>query len=666
MKMTMNKKLCSLLILAALLASASPSPAQLTTYTLDPAININDIWVMSEFKSPPDPGPWNMDGLNTFGNPVLAVTNGVLRAETTGGGANIWTYQSPDFSPQWLDNPTNMTILEARLRVLEGATYGWILYVGNSPYPGAPLPWSLNNVQVPFTFDLGFTNHDWHIVQWDMTNDLAGTPLLDFMLTLGPISGTQVEFDYIRLGTISPDTDGDGLPDNAETGTGFFTDRRNTGTDPHNPDTDGDGFKDGLEVEVGTDPNNAASSPEPAIQAWTTPVGQYIVSVPIETNSPIVQVGVPQSFTISPSLPTGLSINLTNGQISGVPVTPNSNTTYTIITTFVGGKTGMNTVSIEVRNPYISYGAGSDRTFSTNTVVHPFQPFSPAVYGPPPTNFVISPTLPAGLSLNPTNGEIYGTPIAYCPRTVYTNTASYEGFADSLAIITIAVLEDVQLRFDPADLLSKYNYYESIGEFDANPDLPHWTGGMTVDSPGAGSLLITTTDNLPFALWWLYTYEDHRVVEMRIKITAGGGVPWYPLWVEDGKFGFDVLLFQIPWDEARNDGQFHVYQLDFTKASEKKFGAFRLDPGYNDPGLGLEVDYIRIGTLAPGALPPLEATLSDGKVRVSWPASVRATLQSATTMAGAWANATNAVTSDPTTSWILEEPVGTRFYRLTR
>jgi len=44
------------------------------------------------------------------------------------------------------------------------------------------------------------------------------------------------------------DSDGDRLPDSAETNTGIYVDTNNTGTDPDNADTDGDGIKDGDEV----------------------------------------------------------------------------------------------------------------------------------------------------------------------------------------------------------------------------------------------------------------------------------------------------------------------------------------------------------------------------------------------------------------------------------
>ncbi len=82
-----------------------------------------------------------------------------------------------------------------------------------------------------------------------------------------------------------PDTDGDGIPDIFETGTGIYISPMDTGTDPNkadtdgdglsdgdevykyhtNPnlvDTDGDGFSDGFEVATGFDPNSAASTPD--------------------------------------------------------------------------------------------------------------------------------------------------------------------------------------------------------------------------------------------------------------------------------------------------------------------------------------------------------------------------------------------------------------------
>lgn len=58
------------------------------------------------------------------------------------------------------------------------------------------------------------------------------------------------------------DTDGDGLKDGVETNTGTFVDATKTGTNPLKADTDGDGFNDGVEVQLGFNPAAAASTPE--------------------------------------------------------------------------------------------------------------------------------------------------------------------------------------------------------------------------------------------------------------------------------------------------------------------------------------------------------------------------------------------------------------------
>jgi len=53
------------------------------------------------------------------------------------------------------------------------------------------------------------------------------------------------------------DSDGDGIPDIYETGTGIYVSPTNTGTNPNNPDSDGDGLSDRFELIAGTDPNKA-------------------------------------------------------------------------------------------------------------------------------------------------------------------------------------------------------------------------------------------------------------------------------------------------------------------------------------------------------------------------------------------------------------------------
>ena len=74
------------------------------------------------------------------------------------------------------------------------------------------------------------------------------------------------EYEETKTNPIVADTDGDGLLDGVETGTGTYVSATNTGTDPKNADSDGDGLVDGVETnsgilvdeeDTGTDPNNA-------------------------------------------------------------------------------------------------------------------------------------------------------------------------------------------------------------------------------------------------------------------------------------------------------------------------------------------------------------------------------------------------------------------------
>ena len=432
------------------------------------------------------------------------------------------------WSPQWLSNPTWATILELRLRVLSGPTTGWSLNVGNTAAPGYWQTWGIN---YPQTVDLGITDNNWHVVQFDMTSDLGGTALLDWYLALGPGIGTVVEFNYVRLGKVSPDTDGDGLPDLIETGTYSFVNRRDTGSYTNNVDSDADGFNDGLEVSQGTNPCDINSTPPPGIpNGWSTPAALYIVSVPIATNSPTAPIiGIPTSFAISPALPGGLSITATNGQIYGTPTTPSTNTEYNIITTFVGGKTSTNTISIEVRNPFVSYG-DSEKTFGTNSA-NPFQPYSPLppiVSGPAPTNYAISPTLPAGMSLDPVTGVISGPPTLYKVMTPYTVTCKYAAFPDAVATKSIAALEDPQIRIDPVNTLETYDNWQTMGEFNvANDWDPFDPSNMTRTINDDGYLYLDQNVGqiVAGAIWYPQYAQtnDHRVLEMRVKILAPGG-----------------------------------------------------------------------------------------------------------------------------------------------
>ncbi|NBS55175.1 hypothetical protein EBT23_06445, partial [bacterium] len=78
----------------------------------------------------------------------------------------------------------------------------------------------------------------------------------------------QVFHEDTGTSPLSADSDGDGLSDSVETGTGIYVSATNAGTDPNKADTDGDGVSDGVEVNtLGTNPNLASSNPLPVISS---------------------------------------------------------------------------------------------------------------------------------------------------------------------------------------------------------------------------------------------------------------------------------------------------------------------------------------------------------------------------------------------------------------
>lgn len=142
--------------------------------------------------------------------------------------------------------------------------------------------------------------------------------------------------------------------------------------------------------------------------------------------------GTYPSWSLSGTLPAGLSFNVQNGQISGTPTRLKSATSYTVTATNAQGST-TDTFSIEVvaSQPDISYSPSS-ANFVTNTAITPMLPSNG---GSPATSWTISPSLPAGLSFNSSTGQISGTPTATSAQTTYTVTATNSRGNDTTTVV---------------------------------------------------------------------------------------------------------------------------------------------------------------------------------------------------------------------------------------
>lgn len=184
-------------------------------------------------------------------------------------------------------------------------------------------------------------------------------------------------------------------------------------------------------------PPSGLTYPQATIAAM---VGQAITA-----DTPTV-TGAVTSYSVSPALPAGLSLNATTGAISGTPTAVVAQTTYTITATNSAGTTTATaqiTVSASVAPPTILIYP--QPTIST-AVGLTISPDIPTVTGTV-TSYSVSPALPAGISLNSVTGAISGSATATSPVTAYTITAVNAG-GSTTATVTITVSKAVSALLD--------------------------------------------------------------------------------------------------------------------------------------------------------------------------------------------------------------------------
>ena len=112
--------------------------------------------------------------------------------------------------------------------------------------------------------------------------------------------------------------------------------------------------------------------------------------------TPSTSGGPVTSWSVSPSLPAGLSLDTSTGEISGTPTAVTSSATYTVTASNTGGSDTA-TVTIEVNDVAPSSISYSPNSF-TLTKGTAMTAVTPSASGGPVTSWSVSPSLPAGLS----------------------------------------------------------------------------------------------------------------------------------------------------------------------------------------------------------------------------------------------------------------------------
>ena len=132
--------------------------------------------------------------------------------------------------------------------------------------------------------------------------------------------------------------------------------------------------------------------------SFTLTKGTAMTAVtPTATGGPIT------GWSVSPSLPSGLSLDSSTGEISGTPDTVTSSAIYTVTASNTGGSTTAD-VTIVVNDVALSSCLQPE-------LVHFDQGYGndccpPTATGGPITGWSVSPSLPSGLSLDSSTGEI--------------------------------------------------------------------------------------------------------------------------------------------------------------------------------------------------------------------------------------------------------------------
>ncbi|MGJ4996312.1 putative Ig domain-containing protein [Bradyrhizobium sp. HKCCYLS3077] len=204
--------------------------------------------------------------------------------------------------------------------------------------------------------------------------------------------------------------------------------------------------------------------------------------------TPVTALGGTPSYTysISPSLPTGLALSTSSGAITGTPTVTSGATTYTVTVTDANSATASNTFSLTVNSAVTATQAIASKVVTANHAVTAFTPVTGGG-GTTPYTYSVSPSLPAGLAINSSTGSISGTPTTASGATTYTVTVTDAANATATNTFSLTVSGSVAATTAVPSTTLPYNQ-------PATPFTP------VTGSGGTGALTYAVSPTLPTGL----------------------------------------------------------------------------------------------------------------------------------------------------------------------
>ncbi|KAK8802899.1 hypothetical protein WA171_006570 [Blastocystis sp. BT1] len=233
----------------------------------------------------------------------------------------------------------------------------------------------------------------------------------------------------------------------------------------------------------------------------------FVIGQTVSTGIPLVRNIATNWEISSQSLPAGLSLSSTTGEISGIPTTASLSVTYSITARNAAGSTSVQ-ISIEVIPEYIffpqtSFIIGEGLSFSLTPTLQRTAVVS-----------VFSGSLPAGLTVDASTGVISGTPTEKVSSQSVTINAQSD-LASQKVVLTFTVLLP----------LSAFSYPQStyiLPRSQSFSDTPLITGDVPVYSIESGELPPGLT--LDSVNGMIYGSPSQSITDQNVVIKAENAV----------------------------------------------------------------------------------------------------------------------------------------------